>query len=172
MRRGVVRARPAAGQTALVLLAACILLLSPVEPPRSQIPLAAAIAVGLPAGAVLFAALARTRRPPPVDLALAVAAPILVTRAAAEEVVWRRGLLLALAPVLGSGGAVAASSGAFALAHGLRQSVRELTIRAGLGTAFALLYLATGRLIGAITAHAVYNALAVAAARSWGSAAA
>ena len=150
MRRAALRIRPLAGECALLVAAALVL--------------AFAAVAGLVAGLLLFAALARTLRVPRPPRALAAATPFVLLRAAAEEALWRWGLLLGLLPQVGAAGAAAVSSAAFATAHGTHQGPRAFAVRAATGAVFALVFVGTGRLAAAILAHGVYNTLALAAA--------
>ena len=158
----------AAGEVALVLVGLLVLLLAPVHPRPARISSAAALPAGAGAGILLFALLARERRIPRLGPRAVAALPLLLTRAAFEECVWRWGVLLALSPPLGPGGATAVSSVSFAAAHGVEQTARQLAVRTVLGGTFAIVFLATGRLAGAIAAHAAYNTLVVGAIASWG----
>lgn len=159
MRRQPLIVRAVAAEAALLSAGLLVLVLAPVRPPSRHLPTITACAAGAGGGLLLFAVLARTLRPPRLDLALARTVPLLLARAGAEECLWRWGLLLGLAPALGAAGATTLSSAAFAAAHGLRQTRRELALRSGIGATFALLFVTTGRLVAAITAHAVYNTL-------------
>jgi len=152
-------------EAALPVIGAIVLAYPPVRSHRAQVSEPAAVALGTGIGFVLFAILARERGLPRLGSRAVAAFPFVAVRAAAEECVWRRGLLLALAPRLGSGGASAVSSFAFATAHGLDQTARQFTVRAALGAVFAATFLTTG-LLGAITAHSVYNTLVVGALAS------
>jgi membrane protease YdiL (CAAX protease family) len=121
-----------------------------------------AAALGLAAGIALFGAVARRR--PRLPARAARPLPLALARhgffgvwAANEEVVWRRvvlGELLWLGVVC----ALAASSGAFALAHRARRGVHV-----GTGMTFGALYVATGALLASIAAHWAYNSLVAAA---------
>ena len=115
--------------------------------------------LGVPTALVLFAALAR-RRPtfPGAGVVAAVAAAVLVIRAAVEELVWRGVVLGALAVALGALGGLALSSAAFAYAHA-RLPARRRALHLATGAAFGAVYLVTGRLLTAIVAHAGYNVL-------------
>jgi membrane protease YdiL (CAAX protease family) len=130
------------------------LALSPPQPPVRVAP-ALAPALGVAAGAVLFAAVSR-RRP---SLASAWSQRVLGRQlflglcAANEEIVWRRTLLGELLPA-GFLLALLVSSAGFAVAHR-----RSRVLHAGTGLAFGLVYIATGALGASIAAHWVYNAL-------------
>jgi len=124
--------------------------------PRAQMSSLAGLAAGVPAGLLLYLAVAR-RRPyvPPLAPAALAACGVIVIAAASEEVVWRRvvlGELLRIGPLA----AVAGSTLAFALVHKGRQG-----LHLGTGAAFACVYLATGVLAAAIAAHSAYNVLLV-----------
>ncbi len=124
---------------------------------------AVAVPLGICAGAILFAVLARKRISPaalvtvPRDRLLARTVVITV-KAAHEEAVWRALLLGVLVGPIGRAGALAASTCLFAAAH-----VNRLGPRAAqhlvTGAVFGLAYLVTGRLAAAIGAHAAYNIL-------------
>ena len=124
---------------------------------------AAAVPLGIFAGALLFAALARTRLSP---AALATVprgrllsrSLVLTIEAAHEEAVWRAVALGFLVGPIGRAGALAVSTLLFAAAHASRLGVRA-TQHLATGVVFGLAYLATGRLGAAIGAHATYNVL-------------
>jgi membrane protease YdiL (CAAX protease family) len=137
------------------LALALLLALSPPHP-RTRTGEAFAVALGMAAGAALFAAVLR-RRPGAAPLG---AAPATLARslflglcAANEEVLWRRLLLGELLPA-GGLAALAVSSAGFAVAH---RGARPLHLATGV--TFGALYLATGALGASIAAHWVYNAL-------------
>ncbi len=92
------------------------------------------------------------------NIALCGRAATLVGRAAVEEVAWRGFALPALAGAITVVPALAASSMLFALAHANVEG-RERLVHVGTGVVFGGLYLLTGRLAAAISAHAVYNGL-------------
>ena len=93
--------------------------------------------------------------------ALLAVAGILLAVAIAEEPVWRWAVLDGLVAVAGPVAAVLLSTLGFAVAHGrARRVIGTHTVTGG---AFGLAYVATGRLVAAIGAHASYN-LAVLAA--------
>ena len=143
--------------------AGVVALLVAVRPPQpaARVPSAAAAVLGLPVGVILFAAVARRRpRLPTRGRPL----PLVVAKhgffglwAANEEVVWRR---VVLGELLGAGVvvALAASAGAFALAHRARREVHV-----GTGMTFGALYVVTGALAASIAAHWIYNVLVGAA---------
>ena len=123
----------------------------------------AAVPLGVCAGAMLFAALARGHIP---SAALArvprkrllARTLVLTVKAAHEEAVWRAVVLGALVGPIGRIGALAVSSFLFAAAHVNRLGARS-TQHLATGLVFGLAYLVTGRLGAAIGAHATYNAL-------------
>ena len=156
-------ARPLAEEATLLALAAVVLIFAPVPRIAPRVPTGTAVCGGTLVGLLLFSVLARRLLPPRVDARVAVAAPLVLLRAAAEEALWRWGVLLALSPAVGLGGATGLSSAGFAAAHGVRQTPRQFASRAAAGGAFALVFVASGRLEAAVAAHAVYNALVVAA---------
>jgi len=144
--------RTAAG-TALAVTLALVL-----EPPQPdpRVPSTPALLAGLAAGGALFVVVSR-RRPSFRCRRGAKSASVgrhlfLALCAANEEVVWRRTLLGELLPA-GALVALVVSSAGFALAH--RQA---RLLHAGTGSAFGVLYLATGFLGASIAAHWVYNA--------------
>lgn len=130
-----------------------------------RLPAAAAMLGGLAAGVCLYRVLAgrwpprQFRRRPSAGGAIVVAA-----RAAGEEVAWRGFLLGALAPALGTAGAIPLSSAVFACAHRVDRS-RDRLVHLLTGSVFGLVYVSTGRLTAAVAAHVAYNALAVATLR-------
>lgn len=124
---------------------------------------APAVPLGICAGAILFATLARKGISPaavatvPRERLLARTL-VLTVKSAQEEAVWRAFVLGFLVAPLGRTGALAVSTLLFAAAHvdrlGARAAQHLVT-----GVVFGLAYLATGRLGAAIGAHATYNAL-------------
>ena len=134
--------------TALAALLAAVL--SPPQPTR-RLPVAAATLAGLGAGAALFTAAVRLRRP---VRGLGLARPLVLGLCAAnEELLWRRvllGELLAAGPLA----ALMVSSAGFAIAHRRRRRLHAVT-----GAGFGAVYLATGFLGASIAAHWLYNAL-------------
>lgn len=124
---------------------------------------AAAVPLGMCAGAMLFAALARTR----VCAAALANVPrkrllarglALTFKAAHEEAVWRAVTLGFLVGPIGRAGALAVSTVLFAAAHVNRLGARA-TKHLATGVVFGLAYLASGSLAAAIGAHATYNVL-------------
>jgi len=124
---------------------------------------AAAVPLGICAGAVLFATLARTR----VSAAALATVPrerlvartlVLAVKAAHEEAVWRAVVLGLLVVPIGRIGALVVSTVLFTAAHVHRLGARAAQHLAT-GAVFGLAYLVTGRLGAAIGAHATYNAL-------------
>jgi membrane protease YdiL (CAAX protease family) len=132
------------------------------SPPRptGRVAWPAAIALGVLAGLVLFAAAARSRPRLPGYIgslpALAARVGFFGLWATNEEVVWRR---VALGELLATGAlpAVAASTVGFALAHRTRRGLHLCT-----GGVFGGLYLATGVLAASVAAHWAYNLLVAA----------
>jgi ABC-2 type transport system ATP-binding protein len=124
---------------------------------------AAAVPLGLCAGAILFATLAR-KGLSPAALAtiprerLVARTLVLTVKAAHEEAVWRAVVLGFLVGPIGRAGALAVSTCLFAAAHANRLGARAVQHLAT-GVVFGLAYLATGRLAAAIGAHATYNVL-------------
>ena len=123
----------------------------------------AAVPLGMCAGAMLFAALARMRVsaaalanvPRERLLARALA---LTFKAAHEEAVWRAVTLGFLVGPIDRAGALAVSTALFAAAHVNRLGARA-TKHLATGVVFGLAYLASGSLAAAIGAHATYNVL-------------
>ena len=124
---------------------------------------AAAVPLGICAGVVLFAVLARKGISPaalvtvPHDRLLARTV-VLTVKAAHEEAVWRAFALGFLVAPIGRLGALAVSTCLFAAAHVNRLGARAAQHLAT-GAVFGLAYLVTGRLGAAIGAHAAYNVL-------------
>jgi ABC-2 type transport system ATP-binding protein len=106
--------------------------------------------LGLPAAVALFAG--ATRRAPSTR-PRATLAFALTLRASLEELFWRGLVLAGCSLAVGAAGALALSSGAFACMH-RRRRLHLLT-----GLAFGGLYVATGKLLAPILAHAAYNLL-------------
>jgi ABC-2 type transport system ATP-binding protein len=135
--------------------------IDPADP--SLYPLGEALAFGGLAGAALFAALARR----PVPAAAIAAAPrrrllarstVLTVRSVQEEAVWRGLVLGLLVGTLGRLGALVLGSTLFAMAH-LRSQGRAAAAHLAGGCVFGTTYLATGRLLAAVTSHCTYNVL-------------
>ncbi|HEX5585458.1 ATP-binding cassette domain-containing protein [Gaiella sp.] len=133
----------------------------PVDPPLDHG--ATAVPLGICAGAILFAALARKRFSPaalanvPRERLLARTL-VLATKAAHEEAVWRAVVLGFLVAPIGRAGALVVSTCLFAAAHVNRLGARA-TQHLATGLVFGIAYLATGRLGASIGAHATYNVL-------------
>lgn len=130
------------------------MLLAILTPPRPELRLPAltATTVGMAAGVILYAAVARRRPFLPVFAPNAVArCGVLALAAANEEVLWRRVVLGELLHS-GRGAALAGSTLGFALAHRARPA-----LHLGTGVVFGSLYLATGGLLACIAAHLTYN---------------
>lgn len=140
------------------LASALLLTAAPSAPAASWRP-PAAVVVGTAVGVALFLALGRGRiggaTPPRAATAL-----VLVLAAGAEEVVWRWFALGELAVRAGGAAALVATTVLFTLAH-RPPSAQQLAA----GAAFAVVYLATGSLVGSWCAHGAYN-LCVASARA------
>jgi ABC-2 type transport system ATP-binding protein len=124
---------------------------------------AAAVPLGICAGTVMFAVLAR-RRVSPAALAavprrrLFARSVVLTLKAAHEEAVWRAVALGFLVGPIGRAGALGVSTLLFAAAHVNRLGTRAVQ-HVATGAVFGLAYLATGTLGAAIGAHAAYNVL-------------
>ena len=126
-------------------------------------PVSEAIALGCLAGGCVFLLLAQR----PIAASALSALPrkrllarsaILTAKSAEEEAIWRGVVLGLLAPPLGPFGALASSSALFAGAHVWRLG-RRAWAHLATGSAFGLVYLATGRIIAAMAAHSTYNVL-------------
>jgi membrane protease YdiL (CAAX protease family) len=126
--------------------------------PSSQ---AGILVAGGTVGGALFYALHHGRHAPSVRLPRSVVmglAAFLVARAAVEEVVWRLAITGGIAAVAGWPAGLAVGTVGFALAH--HPSGREAALHHGAtGLVFGLLFLASGRLLCPIAAHAGYNLL-------------
>jgi membrane protease YdiL (CAAX protease family) len=81
---------------------------------------------------------------------------------ATEEVVWRWGVLAGAASLVGWAGGLVLSTSGFAFRHTRSEGLVSYLV---LGAAFGGVFVATGRLIAAIVAHAGYNALVFLAGR-------
>jgi membrane protease YdiL (CAAX protease family) len=141
-----------------------------VRAPHHPLPLEIAVGAGLLAAVALFRSLAgcwpsRPQRRSGRAVAFAGAALLLAITASAEELVWRRLVFGAAAPITGTLGAFALSTLGFALAHGA-SGPRGVVTHAYSGACFALLYLAAGSVVPPIVAHASYNCLVLAGAES------
>jgi ABC-2 type transport system ATP-binding protein len=124
---------------------------------------AAAVPLGICAGTVLFAAIARERVSPAALAAvprrrLLTRTIALTAKAAHEEAVWRAVALGSLVAPIGRVGALVVSTILFAAAHVNRMGVRAAQHLAT-GVVFGLAYIATGTLAAAVGAHAAYNVL-------------
>jgi hypothetical protein len=128
-----------------------------IEPPPRRVGGLAGACVGAGLAIVLYAALARGADAP--DRRLLVPA---LWAGATEEVVWRWGVLAGAASFLGWAGALALSTWGFAFRHTRSDGLVSYLV---LGAAFGGVFVATGRLIAAIVAHAGYNALVLVAGR-------
>lgn len=145
------------------LVAAAILLALLPEPPRGAGSLVTALAFGVVVALALFP-FALLLRPTTRLMRPAVTAGVaayLVARAAVEEVVWRLAVTGRLAAAVGWASGLAAGTLGFALAHSGGRA--PVLAHACTGLAFGSLYLLTGQLLAAITAHAVYNLLVLGA---------
>jgi ABC-2 type transport system ATP-binding protein len=124
---------------------------------------AAAPLAGALAGAVLFAALARSRvrfRRLRIERAPAIVArsAYLSGRSAYEEVVWRGLVFGSLLATVGLVPAFALSTAAFAASHYRAQGWR-MVVHLATGGAFGGLFYVSGSLLAAVAAHATYNVL-------------
>jgi membrane protease YdiL (CAAX protease family) len=141
---------------------ALALLLAATPPPvAGHVSWPPGIGLAVLAGVVLALALAG-RMPSPRRIGraririVAAKAGVLAVAAAGEEVVWRWFAIGALAPAVGLGPALGASTGAFALAH-VGQGIRAVPVHVVTGASFGAVFLATGSLLAAAVAHATYN---------------
>lgn len=128
--------------------------------------LPAAVILGLFVGVAVFGAVARVPGAPVVFRSRAATfglAVFLVARAAIEEVIWRLAVTGVASARAGWLVGLATGSAGFAFAHAPagRSAVARHSVT---GAAFGTLYLATGRLAGAVAAHASYNLLVLRAA--------
>lgn len=156
------------------LVALCLLVFAHVSI-RPRVPFGFGLAIGLVAAAGLFTGLARShvplrsaRRRAPTVIARGA---FFAVRSASEEVLWRWFVLGSLAPAFGAGGALVASTAGFAAAHMGAQGRRGAAVHLVTGTVFGTVFLSTGSLLAAISAHASYNLLVVLAVESGASAA-
>ncbi len=144
-------------QAAYAAAAGLLLAFAHIAPPRQRLGSLAATTAGLSLAVALYLALARGAETP--DRRLLVPA---LGAGATEEVVWRWGVLAGAAPALGWAAALALSTWGFALRHTRSENLAAYLV---LGASFGGVFLATGRLVAAIAAHAGYNALVLMAAR-------
>jgi membrane protease YdiL (CAAX protease family) len=144
-------------QVGYATAAGLLLTLAHIAPPPQRLGSLAAAAVGLSLALTLFVALARGAAAPARGLLLPA-----LGAGATEEVVWRWGVLAGAAPALGWAGAFTLSTWCFALRHTRSEDLVAYLV---LGASFGGVFLATGRLIAAIAAHAGYNALVLTATR-------
>src|SRR5579885_2786064 len=129
-------------------------------PGAAGLPAVAALPLAAAAGFLLFRALAGSwaclGRPRGATWHGALRLLSVSARAGVEEVAWRGYVLALLVPPVGRAGALALSSGLFALAHGDVRGRRKL-VHVATGGVFGGVYLATGRLEAAVLAHVAYN---------------
>ena len=164
---------PASGMTAwsrtwsLMACAGMTLAFADVSVDR-RAPWPVSLSLSLLTAVALFVALAG--RPPRVRLprraripAVVAKASFLAARSAGEEVIWRWFVLGGLAPVVGALPALAASTAGFAIAHHRSQGTRGVLVHVLTGAAFGCVFLATGSLVAAVTAHVAYNLLVLTA---------
>ena len=148
---------------AFPVVALGLLLLAPTAPPVSPVRLETALGAGAMTAFGLYLLLARGGRgmlPAPALLVAGVAV------GASEEAIWRGFLLARAAAVLGPAAALAAVSAAFAAQHYPAQGVRGVRVHVLTGAVFGVLFLATGSLVAAVVAHALYNVLTLAAGQA------
>ena len=142
--------RALAMQATYAAVAALLVVFADISGPPSRVGNGLAVAAGLGAALALYLAFARGVDRPPRRLLVPAAAG-----AVSEEIVWRWGVLAGAAPYVGWGGALALSSAGFAGIHTRTATLAYLL----LGATFGAVFLATGRLVAAIAAHAAYNLL-------------
>ena len=124
--------------------------------PLPAVALGIVVAGGLLPLALLFQP---AHRPRPLAVTVGVAV-FIALRAAVEEVVWRLGVTGRIAAVAGWPAGLTIGALGFGLAHA--GSLRVLAAHVCIGLAFGALFLATGRLLAAVAAHAAYNVLVLA----------
>jgi membrane protease YdiL (CAAX protease family) len=144
---------------------------APRESPVPRLSHLLALTLGLAAGAALFAVLSRRLRPPPVAAphvarVVGMLTPRLLVGALVEEVFWRYLVLCGLIAAIGLPLALLVTTTSFALAH-VHFGVRRARVHLVTGATFACVYLVSGHLVAAVTAHAIYNLLVVAATTGW-----
>jgi membrane protease YdiL (CAAX protease family) len=141
------------------VLATTLLVTADVWMPRPSMQLSFAIAIGATAGVTLVFLLAG-RRPVRGSIVrerrrlVAAKGGVLAIGSASEEVVWRWFAIGALTPRVGVLAAFAASTLAFALAHG---RPRAVVVHIVTGCTFGGVYVLTGSLVAAIVSHVAYN---------------
>jgi len=138
-------------QAAYLVAGSLLLAFGSIAPPPPRLDGLEAAAAGLATAALLYLVLALGRAAPPRRLLVPA-----VAAGASEEAVWRWGLLAGTAPYLGWVGALALSTVGFAFRHTRRDGLPAYLL---LGAAFGGVFVATGQLAAAVTAHAGYNAL-------------
>ena len=135
-----------------------VTVLALVEVPRptdATISPLAAMCLGLVCGLMLFAELAQQVPPLPTPRPAGrwlIRLTFLVSWAAVEEILWRWLALGIVAAAAGWPFGLAVSSVGFAAVHRVGKASQLAT-----GTTFGAVYLATGRLLAAVVAHATYN---------------
>lgn len=131
-------------------------------PPPTQLRASPALglAIGLVAGTILYAIVAR-RRPVAVGPAGPLPTAFIVGWATVEEIVWRWLLLGGLALAVPAAAAFVATIVAFAWAHAHGRRGHLLT-----GATFGGVYLLTGTLLAPVLAHVVYNLLVAGSLRT------
>lgn len=143
--------RAAVALQAVYAAAACLLVaFAGISAPPRRLGDVLSGGAGLAAALALSTVLARGARTPDRRLLL----PALVA-GVSEEIVWRWGALAGTAPLVGWGGSLVLSSLGFAYRHSRSDGFGSYLV---LGASFGGVFLATGRLIAAIAAHAGYNA--------------
>ncbi|MBA2332611.1 MAG: CPBP family intramembrane metalloprotease [Actinobacteria bacterium] len=135
--------------------AVAVLALLDVPPPAEPVPALPSLGFGVGCGTALFIALAG-QTPPLPHLSdpgrTLMRLGLIGALAAAEEIIWRWLVLGALATATAPVVALAASTIGFAATHRHGRKSHLVT-----GATFGLVYLATGRLVACIAAHATYN---------------
>ncbi len=145
----------------LIVLGPLLLRLAPTPPPRGPLAIALSAPLGLGAGVLLFAFLARTH-PRFLLTRLALLATLVVALTGmSEEAVWRAFALARLIGPAGPAAAIGITSAAFAATHLPALRARGAAVHLATGAALGTLFVSTGSLVACALAHAVYNALAV-----------
>ena len=150
-------------RTAVLAGIAATLLATASSGMEPRVPSSLALLAAAATAAALFGVLAR-RSPTlrvPVGREAAVAAKglLLAARSASEEVIWRWWFLGGLAPRFGVVTALVASTVCFALTHAGWQGRRGVAVHLLTGSAFGMVFLATGSVVACAAAHVAYNLL-------------
>jgi membrane protease YdiL (CAAX protease family) len=138
-------------QVGYVVGAVLLLLFGGISAPPRRLDAPLSGGAGLAVALGLYAILAHGADAPDRRLLL----PALVA-GVTEEVVWRWGALAGTAPLVGWAGSFALSTLGFASRHTRSDGFGAYLL---LGASFGGIFLATGKLVAAIAAHAGYNTL-------------